>query len=342
MTVFRGTQPERFDVEVIDVLHNFQPDQDLILVRTSHPILDKAIVVAGHERQPGLHRGQARRRVRVRLDVRQGAGRRRHTDREHDGGDRAADRSGDLEGARHAAEVDAQAARNRRRARSIGGPTARTLGPSARTRSRRCASTPPRAATRPTLRTTTPTCVPAATPIMLSGLDDRVARMLDRELARFGLVTCKPAARRARRQACDRAAAFEDGGAIGVELVRGDINGTAIGTVTHVAGNRLVAFGHPMMNAGQPALPTCTARVLHVLANERRSFKIAEAIQSLGTLIHDRQAAIVVDTQIKADSVPVRVRVNGVSGARRTEWNVQVASNRLMTPLLTFARSPTR
>jgi hypothetical protein len=92
-----------------------------------------------------------------------------------------------------------------------------------------------------------------------------------------------------------------------------------------------------MMNAGQPALPTCTARVLHVLANERRSFKIAEAIQSLGTLFQDRQAAIVVDTKIKADSVPVRVRVNGVSGARRTEWNVQVASNRLMTPLLTFS-----
>ena len=35
--------------------------------------------------------------------------------------------------------------------------------------------------------------------------------------------------------------------------------------------------------------------------------------------------------------MPVRVRVNGVSGARRTEWNVQVASNRLMTPLLAFS-----
>ena len=33
LTVFRGDEPERFDVEVIGVLHNFRPDQDLVLIR---------------------------------------------------------------------------------------------------------------------------------------------------------------------------------------------------------------------------------------------------------------------------------------------------------------------
>ncbi|MBW2403510.1 MAG: hypothetical protein JRF42_06815, partial [Deltaproteobacteria bacterium] len=32
LSVFRGTEPERFDVEVIDVLRNFRPNQDLILI----------------------------------------------------------------------------------------------------------------------------------------------------------------------------------------------------------------------------------------------------------------------------------------------------------------------
>ena len=45
LTVFEGETPARFDVEVIDVLHDFRPDQDLILVHTSHPILDHAAVV---------------------------------------------------------------------------------------------------------------------------------------------------------------------------------------------------------------------------------------------------------------------------------------------------------
>ena len=34
LTVFHGTEPERFDVEVIGVLHNFRPSQDLIVIRT--------------------------------------------------------------------------------------------------------------------------------------------------------------------------------------------------------------------------------------------------------------------------------------------------------------------
>ena len=112
---------------------------------------------------------------------------------------------------------------------------------------------------------------------------------------------------------------------------------TAIGTVTHVARRRLVAFGHPMMNAGEVGFPTATARVLHVLASESRSFKIAEAADPLGTLVHDRQSSIVVDTRLEAETVPVSIHVEGVPDARRTEWQVEVASHRVMTPMLVLA-----
>jgi hypothetical protein len=52
LTVFRGTTPERFEVEVIDVLHQFRPDQDLVLVRTTHPILEDAPTVGGMSGSP--------------------------------------------------------------------------------------------------------------------------------------------------------------------------------------------------------------------------------------------------------------------------------------------------
>src|SRR5450631_2124839 len=42
LTVFKGTDPERFDVEVVGVLHNFRPSQELILIKTPHPRLDSA------------------------------------------------------------------------------------------------------------------------------------------------------------------------------------------------------------------------------------------------------------------------------------------------------------
>ncbi len=52
LSVLRGTEPERFDVEVIDVLHQFRPNQDLILIRTPHPLLDRARGVAGMSGSP--------------------------------------------------------------------------------------------------------------------------------------------------------------------------------------------------------------------------------------------------------------------------------------------------
>ena len=92
-----------------------------------------------------------------------------------------------------------------------------------------------------------------------------------------------------------------------------------------------------MMDAGATGLPTATARVLHVLVSELRSFKIAEAMRPLGALVQDRQPAIVVDPEIAAARIPVRVKINGVEGAPKTEWNVEVASHRVLTPSIVFA-----
>src|SRR5690606_39978468 len=47
LTVFEGTEPERFEVEVIDILHSFKPRQELILVKTKHPRLEVAKIVGG-------------------------------------------------------------------------------------------------------------------------------------------------------------------------------------------------------------------------------------------------------------------------------------------------------
>src|SRR3712207_5869227 len=37
LTVFEGTTPEKFGVEVIDVIKNFRPRQEAILIKTEHP-----------------------------------------------------------------------------------------------------------------------------------------------------------------------------------------------------------------------------------------------------------------------------------------------------------------
>src|SRR5439155_12466501 len=51
-TVFQGTTIERFDVEVLGVLKNFAPKQDMILVRLSGGTLEKTGVIAGMSGSP--------------------------------------------------------------------------------------------------------------------------------------------------------------------------------------------------------------------------------------------------------------------------------------------------
>src|SRR6266403_3860858 len=52
LSVFKGTKPERFEVEVIGVLKNALPKQDMILIRMSGQDLEKHKVIAGMSGSP--------------------------------------------------------------------------------------------------------------------------------------------------------------------------------------------------------------------------------------------------------------------------------------------------
>jgi hypothetical protein len=329
LTVFRGETPERFDVEVIDVLHKFRPDQDLILIRTPHPILDRAITVAGMSGSPIYVEGKligayaygwtfGKEPVAGVTPI---ANMLAEIDRPIDphiwkalGTLPTLAQPLRAAGSARLAGLPAYAGETRERAFSnLRAHAARVEAPSAQT-----------SYGRP---------VPAATPLLLSGMGDAALALLSNEFERVGLLPVQAGGAGAVNtdKAAARGQRYVDGGSIGVQLVRGDVNAMAVGTVTRVAGRRLVAFGHPMLNAGQVGLPTCLTRVVHVLSSEMRSFKLAEPAAPLGVLVHDRQSAIVVDQDLKADMLPLRVRVHGAPAAPRTEWNMEVASNRLLT-----------
>jgi hypothetical protein len=330
LSVFRGTEPERFDVEVIDVLRNFRPNQDLILIRTPHPLLDRARGVAGMSGSPIYLDGRlagayaygwsygtdpvvgvtpianmlAELKRPVRLDMFPGAKPLPSRPRaDASGQPHATERFAGLPPFRGQHEVNALST-----IRALHKQRADTLAPVG--------------------------LHPATTPIMLGGLHDSVAHMLAKELEPLGFVATQSSVGGHSNSGPE---GFEAGGAIAVELARGDISMTGVGTVTYVdKGGRVLAFGHPMMNSGASGLPTATARVLHVLVSELRSFKIAESARPLGALVQDRQPAIVVDPHIQAARIPVRVKINGAAGAPKTEWHVEVASHRILSPSIVY------
>jgi hypothetical protein len=102
--------------------------------------------------------------------------------------------------------------------------------------------------------------------------------------------------------------------------------------VTRVEGDRLIAFGHPMMQSGVTSLPTSIGRVLWFLASDMRSFKIGMSVRQVGALVNDRLASIVVSHSAKAPLVPVTMRIKGVPGVPNAKWRFEVAHEKFMTP----------
>ncbi len=318
LTVFRGSKPERFPIEVIDILHNFRPDQDLILIRTPHPILERASSVAGMSGSPIY--------IQDKLVGAYAYGWPFSKD--------------PVAGVTPIASMLKELKRDRTRAsrRSLKrtSRTPVTVGSAPNAATNALEQQAAKFAATVSLDSSLQP-VPVSTPLLLSGFTDATTSVLREKLAPFAIEPVQAGAAGHMQRLHESHASFQGGSAIGVQLIRGDINATAVGTVTYVAKDRLIAFGHPMLNAGETGFPTATARVLHVMASTGKSFKIAEAVSPSGVLTQDRQSCIVVDRQAKANVVPVSLRLHGVPAAPRKLWRMEVVNHQVFTPFLVFA-----
>jgi hypothetical protein len=132
---------------------------------------------------------------------------------------------------------------------------------------------------------------------------------------------------------------FEMGGSIAVQLLRGDMNAAATGTVSYVDGNNVLAFGHPMFQTGETYAPVATSYVHTVVPSAASAFVLASPIKEIGSLTQDRQAMIAADTNLRTTTVPVSIQVNSFAGKRAEKgtFNVEVMDNKFLTPAITGA-----
>ena len=77
-----------------------------------------------------------------------------------------------------------------------------------------------------------------------------------------------------------------------MSLIAGDLEMGATGTVTHIDGDRVYAFGHPFYNLGPAEFPMTRAHVFTMLPSLMTSFKISSLGETIGTMQQDRATAI--------------------------------------------------
>ena len=175
---------------------------------------------------------------------------------------------------------------------------------------------------------------PITVPIIASGFDASVLDPLTPAFSAAGFVpVSSPQSSNVARVTNDRP--LRPGDALGVGLLTGDFELGATGTVTHVDGDRVYAFGHPLYNLGPTQFPMTRATVQVVLPSLMSSAKLASFDEVIGTVQQDRATAIAGRLGPAPSLIPVTITLNSDRGPSRT-FNFGVVRDFTFTPLLTY------
>jgi hypothetical protein len=176
---------------------------------------------------------------------------------------------------------------------------------------------------------------PIAVPMIASGFDASVIDLISPALSAAGGVPMSAGAQQGAPAVTTVRRPLQPGDAVGVGLLTGDFELGATGTVTHVEGDRVYAFGHPLYNLGPTQFPMTRADVQVVLPSLMSSSKLASFGEVVGTVQQDRATAIAGRLGPAPSLIPVTITLNSDRGPSRT-FNFGVVRDFTFTPLLTY------
>ena len=301
-TVFRGTEPEPFDVEVTGVVRNaLGPGKSLILCQLTDPRVQNMGAVAGMSGSPLYIDGKLAGALSYQIQ--------RFETVRYAGFTPAAD----------LAEVHDRPDLTPVQIRVT--PVA-TFNPASADKS------------------ITSTYTPLQPAFTLTGLSPTVADLIAPHFAAFGLNTTalggSTLAMASAPGTSTPPAPLRAGSAVAVALATGDITIAGTGTISRIDGQRITAFGHPMLALGDVELPLCTAEIVTILPSNLTSVKIANTGAIVGMITQDRLSAVSGTLGPGPAMTDVEITVSPTSRTDRT-LRFQVVRHSQLTPALITA-----
>jgi len=177
---------------------------------------------------------------------------------------------------------------------------------------------------------------PIATPLVMSGFEPELADFLGTAFRDQGFIPTGGSAGGTRVGEAKYEGPLKPGDAVGVMLVGGDLQLGGTGTVTHIDGDRVYAFGHPMYNLGPIEFPMTRAYVYTVLPSLFSSMKLSTTGEIIGTVVQDRATAIAGRLGAGPRMIPVTISLESGRGPTQT-FNFKVVNDQLFGPLMTYA-----
>ncbi|MGB9836625.1 MAG: SpoIVB peptidase S55 domain-containing protein [Candidatus Saccharicenans sp.] len=123
------------------------------------------------------------------------------------------------------------------------------------------------------------------------------------------------------------------GEAVGIQLIAGDLDLTAVGTVTQVEGNRVLALGHPFYNLGPVDYGLTRVQVLTVVPSLESSFKMAAMGELIGRVTQDRTSGVAGELGVFPKYIPVSLELQQ-SPVKKKQFKLKIVNDPILTPAL--------
>ena len=343
LTVFKGSTIEKFDVEVLSILRNFNPRDDVVLIRCKGDFLEHAGSIAGMSGSP-IYLHDARGRDRMIGAFAYGW----PLTKDPVAGVQPIEYMLALPGIRPSPTTAQSAAMRDGQANTDAAPAAGraswsmkdvALMMQARYRAVHhllagLGGADGSSTGKESLAgngDALPRLQPLATPLMASGISPRLMDELGPVFKSMGLTMLQAGGGSSPQ---GNGLPMEPGSVLAVPLLTGDADLTAIGTVTEVLGDRMFGFGHPFNNEGSIALPMGGGEIQGVIANLQTSFKLGSMSKSCGTLTTDMSVGVAGKVGATPAMVPMDFNVSYADGSPTRSYHFQAALHPKLTPMV--------
>ncbi len=177
--------------------------------------------------------------------------------------------------------------------------------------------------------------VPLATPLGVSGISSSTFTKLSSILSPFNMTLMKTGSGTATGTTDEKSAAantLETAGVLAVPIVSGDMSLAAIGTVTDVFNDKVWGFGHSFFAQGPMELPIAAGRIHAIIPSMDSAFKLGSPFEPIGTLYSDQNTAVAGSIGPVPKLSPITIKVN-FDGEIKT-YHYDMAMHEQLTPLL--------
>jgi hypothetical protein len=329
LSVFKGTQIERFDVKVLSVLKNFNPKYDVVLIDCKGANLEHTGAIAGMSGSP--------------IFLKDDQGRERMIGAFAYGWPMVKDPVAGVQPIEYMLGISESKD-------LAGGPVGEQPKTQVEKKARwsiddcrldlRAAVGRASQATR--LKTfagdgSSPRLMPLATPLMTAGISPKVLEEFAPVFRAAGLVPLQGGIGGGSAMPGGEPAKLEPGSVLGVPLITGDVEMTAVGTCTEVLGDRIWGFGHAFNNEGAITLPMGSGQISAVIANLNSSFKLGSLTKVRGTLTADQTVGVAGRIGTAPAMVPMEIAIAYPDGSNNQTYHFNAASHPKLTPLIAAA-----